>query len=163
VDVEAERVEPDADGHLGRGQPRVRVVALEREFDGPLERVVAHGEGGLLVEAPAPADLEAHDVVADELDSQLLAVEAGVQPAVGLLDVVDALEADEVARIDAAARYAGTWAVAWAGVPSRGSRRAVLVMRVHFVTRADAARRARYDMHLRRAFRNARAAGSVPA
>jgi hypothetical protein len=95
VDVEPERVEPQGDDEPGGADADDAVLALDGQVDRQRQRVDVDGEGRGLVEDPAAADLQAHDVVADDVDAQRFAVQVREHAVPGLLDVADPLEADE--------------------------------------------------------------------
>jgi hypothetical protein len=86
VDVEAERLQPEGDDEGGSVQPDQAVAAFDLEFDLLGERLDAHRERRVLVEHAAAADLQAHDVVAHEVDAQLLTVQRGGQATIGRLN-----------------------------------------------------------------------------
>ncbi len=104
VDIESKRVEPHRDHHGRRAQPNRLGRLLDRELDGIGQRVDTHCVGRRFVERSSTADLDAHDVVGDHIDPQLLAVEPCEQAVLGLLHRIHALESDVVARVDHAQR-----------------------------------------------------------
>jgi hypothetical protein len=103
VDVEPERVEADRGDERRGAQADDAVAPFDLERGGLGERVDTDREGRRVVERTAAADRDPHDVVADDVDAQLLVVHGRQQAAVRGRDRAHALEAHVVVRVDHAA------------------------------------------------------------
>ncbi len=99
---QTKRIGPQCERHPCSPHAHLAVALFDAEAGRGAVEIGGDGESRLLVEAPAAADLDAQQVIAQHVDAQLLAVQLGRNAAIRPREAAHALETCKIAGIDRA-------------------------------------------------------------